>query len=206
MQDALAKLNEQSLNDTSTWLFVLLNKGKPDAGWWLKLRNLQELDAYLSATNNKYGRAFQNYLQDGQFQPSQVGHGKHIGEMPLTQAAYYGGINRGMSMVESMADLANRTAKCMADAIAEHGYVYVNANGGWNSLPVQPDPGDFVHNRNLVWPNFTERDIKISQFPGGEHWYARVGPVEMRNGDSFRFYSREAARAAAETYLIRQEG
>lgn len=205
MQEALDKLEQQSLNDTSTWLFVLLNKGKPDASWWLKLRSLEELTRYLSATNGRYGRAFQNYLDDSQFQPDQMGHGKHIKEMPLAQAAYYNGLNKKISMIDSVMDLASRTAQCMADAISKHGYVYVNSNGGWNNLDIKPDPGDFVHSKNLVWPHFTRADIKISKFPGGEHWYARVGPVEMRNGDEFRFYSREAAQKAAEAYLIEQE-
>ena len=185
------------------WTFVLLNKNTSLAAWWLKLKSLDELADYLTLTNGRYARALQNYLTDSQYRPDVVGHGHHVAEAPLTLAAYLRGVNRNSSVVQALLDLESETAWTMAENLVRTGHIYINSVGGWNCLRVRPEPCDVVHSRHLVWPSFTESDIHISRFPGGRHWYARVGNVDVRNGDTLRFDTRERARAAATSYLTR---
>lgn len=183
--------------DGREWTFVLLNKGTSLAAWWLRLTTLDELADYLAATNGRYARALQNYLSDGAYQSGVVGHGRHAAEAPLTLAAHLRGVNRGESIVEALVGVEMDAARAMAERMKQVGHVYVNAHGGWNCLDVRPETGDVVHSRRLAWPQFTPADIRVSRFPGGRHWYARVGAVDVHNGDTLRFRTRAEAVDAA---------
>lgn len=187
--------------ENNQWLFVLCNKNTNLAGWWLKLASYKELNNYLALTNSRYGRAFENYLQDSFYQPSIVGHGPYIQEGELTYAAYLKGVNRQQSFVDAITDLANETAANMFTAIQSHGAVYINKCGGWNWDPGIHEDGDFVRRDKLVWPDFEMSDIRISQFPGGQHFYAHVGNTQVTKNGQRRFNTRKDAEMAAVAYL-----
>lgn len=180
----------------------MLNKNTHNAGWWLKIKSLAELTAYLEQTNARYGRAFDNYLHDNFYQPAVSGHGKHIEEANLTLAAYLYGANRGMSMIEALTKLASNQASRMANMLDKHGAIYINSHGGWNyGGEFAVYNGDFYHSEHLTWPMFSEQDIKISKFPGGQHFYARVGLVDVKSGNRTKFNSYQEAKQAALAYL-----
>lgn len=186
---------------TPTWLFVLIGRGTDSAAWWLKIRSQEELIRYLQQTGSKYGRAFDNYLHDGFYQESITGHGKYNQEANLTLAAYLYGINRNKSMVEALIDLQTDTANRMSEMLDKYGALYINSVGGWNTgTSLGPENG-FMHARQLVWPNFTESDIRISCFHGGQHYYAYVGQAQVRDGDRVKFNSYDEARRHALAYL-----
>ena len=183
------------------WLFVLLNKNTGLAGWWLMLRTPEELHDYLEATNGRYGRAFDNYMHDGFYSPHVTGHGRFIQEAPLTLAAYLHGVNQKTSIIDAIMDLANVTATNMLDAILSHGHIYVNKAGGYNWSGTY-EQGDFVRSKTLVWPDFTEQDIRISRFPGGMHYYAHIGDTQISKDDKRRFWTYDQAKDAAMAYLL----
>lgn len=188
-----------SHNNPDKWLFVLLNKNTASAGWWLILQTPDELFEYLNATNSRYGRAFENYLHN---ETNAVSDNKarYPRESKITQAAYFYAINHGQSIIDGIKTIAEQTARGMLESILTRGYVYVNSAGGYNWIGSR-EPGDFVRKSKLVWPEFTEKDIRISQFPGGRHFYAHLGPVEIRKNGESRFWTRQQAREAAMEYL-----
>lgn len=185
------------------WLFVFCNKNTGLAGWWLKLTSQEELEAYLDITNSRYGRAFQNYLKDS-FYGASVGHGPYIQEAGLTLTAYLRGVNQHKSFIESLTGLAGESAQNMLDAIHEYGAIYVNRSGGWNWDPGPHENGDFSRSDKLVWPDFTKSDIRISQFPGGRHFYAHIGNTQVTWNGRRRFESRKDAEAAAAAYITEE--
>ena len=193
--------SKQNIAYENQWLFVLCNKGTGLAGWWLKLTSYEELNNYLTLTNSRYGRAFENYLKDSFYQPSVVGHGPYIQEGGLTYAAYLKGVNRHQSFVGAITDLAGEVGASMLTAIQNRGAVYVNKCGGWNWDPGTHEDGDFVRREKLVWPDFEVSDIRISQFPGGQHFYAHVGNTQVIRNGRRRFNTRKEAEAAAVAYL-----
>lgn len=195
-------MTETTLPKNHTWLFVLLNKNTSLAGWWLKIRSIDELAAYLEQTSSRYGRAFDNYLHDSFYQNSVVGHGKYIKEANLTLAAYLRGVNRKQSMIEAMMGLSMSVAETMSRQLAIHGCLYVNASGGWNcGMGADAYQGDFCQNKNLVWPSFDQTSLRISQFPGGQHFYAYIGNVQVRDGDRLKFDTYEDAVSHARAYM-----
>ena len=181
------------------WLFRLIQSGSR-TDWWLELKTLEELAMSLDATDGRYGRAFSNYLNDSDYGPA-VGHGKYAAEAPLTFLAYLRGLNRNQSIVESLVGAKMEAAANMASAIVDHGKLYVNPVGGWNWGAGIGEFVGFLRTKTLSWPSFTERDIRISRFPGGKHWYAYVGQAQVRDGDKLKFDTREAAMRQAELYL-----
>lgn len=191
---------------SAKWLFLLVDKGTPDAAWWLKITSAEQLLTYLSRTDGRYGRAYENWLKDKEYHPELASHGPHPAEAPLAALLHYYSINRGLGAVSGIMGLKADTDGAMLDALRRDGCVFINRNGGWNTgregRPYGKYDGDFVRLDAPVWPSLGEADIRLSRFPGGEHWYAHVGPVEVRNQDGgLRFHTREEARAAAETYL-----
>ncbi len=193
-------MNQTPQPPVRQWLFVLCNKHTKLKGWWLKLQSLEELDAYLELTNSRYSRAFQNYLKDSFYGPS-VGHGPYIQEAGLTLSIYLRSVNRRESFIKSLARIAGENAGNMAKTIQEYGAVYINPSGGWNWDPGTYEPGDFIRTNALVWPDFNESDIRISQFPGGKHYYAYVGNTQISANGNRRFASRQDAEAAAAAYI-----
>lgn len=195
-----------TLPNNHKWLFVLLNKQTCNAGWWLKIQTQNELAAYLELTSSKYARAFDNFWHDSFYQPSVVGHGKHIQESQLTLASYLYGVNRHQSMIEALTEMSSRHATQLYAILETYGAVYMNSRGGYQ---YNPDPsaytGDFYHNRNLVWPQLDETSIRIESFPGGKHFYAYIGDIQVRDGDMLKFNTYEKAMAAAKTYLCTQQ-
>lgn len=190
--------------DRHTWTFVLLDKGTGNAGWWLKIKSVPELLKYLELTNSRYARAFVNMENDKMYKPELATHGPHPNEAGLAMYAWLRGANRGMSAVRSLCSIASETVENMLDMLSEHGTLYVNAAGGYNAHG-RETPGAFCHRNALAWPEFTEADIKLSRFPGGTHWYARVGTVDVRDGNKTKFGTRSEAMAATRTYLTRKD-
>lgn len=188
------------------WLFLLTDKGTDGAAWWLKIESAAQLLEYLALSDGRYGRAYENWLRDSDFHPDQTGHGPHPGEAQLAALAHYYSLNRDLDVVSGIMNLKAETDGAMLRAIGCSGCVFVNCNGGWNTgrngMPYGRYEGDFARLDKPAWPSFGEADIRLSKFPGGEHWYARIGPIEVRNGDGgLRFQSREEARATAKEYL-----
>lgn len=186
--------------DGHEWTFVLLDKDTRNAGWWLKIKSVPELLEYLELTNSKYAKAFENLEHDKAYRPELATHGPNPHETGLAMYAWLRGANRDMSAVRSLCSIASETAEDMLGMLSEHGTLYVNAVGGYNAHG-RETPGAFCHRHTLAWPEFTEADIKISRFPGGTHWYARVGTVAVRDGDKAKFDTRTGAMAAAMAYL-----
>lgn len=74
--------------------------------------------------------------------------------------------------------------------IRKYGQTYLNPAGGSTFFVRYKQ---FCRRETPVFPNFTERDIYIKQFKGGRHYYAYIGNMEVKNGDTLRFDSRDKA-------------
>lgn len=173
---------------TPKHLFVLVGTGSR-SGWWLKITNADELADYHDKHGNKYGNALLNIMHDKNAQGT---HGPNVRELPLSQAAYYHAINHNISPIESLVDIAHQTHIRQLQAIQEYGAVYINSVGGWN-WGTDFEITQRLWKEGFAFPSFTKADIRISKFPGGEHYYAHIGPMEVRDGDIMKWSSREEA-------------
>jgi hypothetical protein len=54
----------------------------------------------------------------------------------------------------------------------------------------------------MIYPTYTEKDINITKWPGGKHYYARIGNMQVmdENGDT-KWNTYERAFEVAKKYL-----
>ena len=59
----------------------------------------------------------------------------------------------------------------------------------------------YLRRDKLVYPNFKRHDIRITKFPMGEHYYAHIGDLELKNGDQIKWNSYQEAFEFASKYI-----
>lgn len=72
----------------------------------------------------------------------------------------------------------------------EYGAIYINCVGGYT---FGLNYNQFCRRKELVYPDFKASDIRIKQFQGGEHYYAYVGDIQVRDGEIFKWNSYKEA-------------
>lgn len=175
------------------WLFVHKN-----GGWWLKVSDAETLIKYHEKVDRvQFGNALLNYIYGKEFNPHATEHSKYIDQIPLTQAAYLHGVNEGISIVDSLNDYRVRITMNQLSDIFTYGAIFINQRGGYHFQHKDEPKHTFIWKDKLIWPDFKKSDLKISQFPNGTHYYAKVGNVEVRNGDEIKWNSYEEAYKAA---------
>lgn len=68
--------------------------------------------------------------------------------------------------------------------LRENGAVYFNSVGG---KTFQVDYSQFCRRKELVFPCYSESDIRIGRFKGGTHYYAYIGDMQVRDGDILKW-------------------
>lgn len=183
------------------WLFVLKDKGTSNQGWWLKISSLEELLEYIKITNpTKYGHVFENYLYDKEYGATTISHGPHLKEAPLTYAVvnYADRMKRehdgnGLTILQAIEGFAGMVAQNQWREIQESGAIYINSVGGYHGAHPSDKTYNFIRRKELVFPDFKRNEIRIKQFPGGEHFYAYIDDLQVRDGDTLKWDTYDAA-------------
>lgn len=88
------------------------------------------------------------------------------------------------------------------DNIKQYGAVFINPAGGHTH---GVETVQFCRRKQLVFPDFKKEDIRVRKFNGGQHWYAYIGDMQVRDGDRLKWNTKDAAQAAAEALVTEQE-
>lgn len=180
--------------------FILTGEGD-HAGWWLKITSVDELFEYIETHSDRYGKAFMNITMDKDYGAPTVTHGKYPQYDALSQAIYFNASNNKKSIIESTLEISGKVSSAQVDALCENGYIYINSVGGWCDKLIST-PRSFIYKEGFTFPHFTKSDIHISKFPGGQHYYAHIGEMEVRDGDTIKWNTREEAYKQALKFLI----
>lgn len=183
----------------SKYFFVLYGN-ETEKGWWLKITNISDLISYHKEYASKYSKAFENILTDKDLGASTITHGKHLREMPLAQLIVLKSMNEHISLGKAIEEISDEVIDAQVTAMNEEGAIYINSLGGWCIKPVGKR-FQFMWKDTMYFPNFTESDIKVSKFKGGTHYYAYIGNMEVRDGDIFKWNTREEAYNMAKSCL-----
>lgn len=168
------------------WLFVLKDKGTSNQGWWLKLTNADELLAYYEATmHSREESVLEEYLAKREEEYPRYSN--------LTQAVVMNASKKRMNIFDAIRDLRLMVASQQLESIHKYGAIYVNSLGGYHSAYEGEPKYDFVRRDKLVYPDFKAEDIRIKQFKGGEHYYAYIGDMQVRDGDILKWDSYDNA-------------
>lgn len=200
----------------SDYLFVFDEDSK---GWWLKVTDPEQLmDVFGQTKGSTLGGGLELYWE--LYKETNTGEGRTgtksmrqiLEEMPaekrfrlmtenqrdfnimygaILQAERYGG-----TIFDGLRCLNMEMGYKELEDIRRYGQTYLNRAGGstFSCRYTQ-----YCRRDRFVFPDFTRRDIRIRQFKGGTHYYAYIGNVEVKNGDSLRFNSYgEAEKRAME--------
>lgn len=173
-----------------------------NGGWWLKLTDVDQVAYYHKNTMpTKLGNAFELYLRHGHpldmFENTPLEDRIALYNNPdfkMLQAACIMAEKAGSSIYEGFQLLSVELGMTKFQVLKDYGAVYINRVGG-HTFSLEYD--NFCCMKKLVWPDFTESDIRIKKFEGGSHYYAFVGNVEVRKGDSVKWNTYKRAHEAA---------
>lgn len=110
---------------------------------------------------------------------------------------------KGTDVWHEFMDLKERQFRTMSNMIIAGHTLYVNGNGGYCSSLKWP--AGIYESDELRWPVLSEEDIRIRKWPGGVHYYAYIGPVQVQDGDRLKWNSESDARAAAMSYVTKKK-
>lgn len=177
------------------YLFIFDLESK---GWWLKVDNIEKLADYHAKTAaGRYDDAFAMYLNGGH--PHDI-LGKLSSEERIKkiqdknfkqlQAAVMLAEREGRSILDGFRCLNLEIGMEQMRTIEQYGAIYINRVGGYTFglKYVQ-----FYHRKELVFPDFKASEIRIKRFEGGEHFYAYIGNMQIRDGDNLKWDSYDEA-------------
>lgn len=161
---------------------------EPDNGWWLKIDSAEKLIDYHQKTEKLYGDVIADYLHNKE------GHWTN----KRTYAVVMYAEKHHLTIYDAIIQFRMMIAQQQLDRIHEDGAIYINSVGGYHSKATY---NQYVVKDKLIFPDFKSSDIKIEQFPGGTHWYAYVGNMQVINGDIRKWNSYKEAYEYAKKYV-----
>ena len=111
------------------------------------------------------------------------------------------------SLLEGTALTVDRLVNDKIQMIEKYGGIYINKNGGY--MPFYEDLeiiDEFTVNKpeDIIFPHYTESDIRIKQWDGGTHYYAYVGMYSVYDyHNNNKWNSKEKAMEEAKYYLYK---
>ena len=176
-----------------SWTFV--KKTEDDGGWWLKISTLEEYARYREKTDaKKYGDIFKDMMR--------VAAGEHETNPATTAILLYNNKYRGKkSAFELICVYSKKAAESHIEYLLKGYYLLFNRLGGWHWDNDQTYM--YIHKKDLVFPEFSEKDIRITKFPYGRHYYAYIGMTEVKDGDEIKWNTYEEAYKRAKAYITK---
>ena len=175
-----------------------------EGGWWLKLDSVEKLMDYHKKTSDRYNGAFGLYLKlyekAGNRNIMDV-----VMEYPLEEriklmesrdfkymqgAIVQAQSNSGANIFDGFRMLNMEIGMKELHDIEEYGSTFINCVGG---STFSLDYTQFLYRKELVFPDFQKKDIRIRQFHGGKHWYAYIGDMQVRDGNTLKWNSYQEA-------------
>lgn len=178
------------------YVFVYKNDG-----WWLKIDSQAKLLDYHDQTHSKWGDLFSDIINSKEFGDGRGGHASSL--------AYFTGMygaNRHMSPLRAVLDLRDTVVNDQLSALKEHGEIYINSKGGYHFKQKEGEYSQFVIKDSLIFPEFKEDQIRVSRFPGGSHFYAYIGDMQLRDGSKTKWNTYKAAYEYALSFISEKEG
>jgi hypothetical protein len=168
-----------------------------DYDWMLVIESLEDLmDYHKNVMKVQIPRAWDNLIE--------IQKGKAHVETNLAYLIYCSTpSSNNTSLVELTTMVGDRIFDAKASGIIAHGKIYINKNGGYfphtNDITVL----DEMAVEKLIFPQYTEKDIRIQKWEGGKHYYAYVGNFEVEMFGLKKWNTEEKATQMAKLFLYK---
>ena len=188
------------------WDFVqLAYDGKP-WGWYFEVTSHEQyLDIYKRFFAQNRSSAIYDFCcskEYKKYRPDLVHNVEHAHSklVPYLGAICERAAKRGepMSMFH-MASSLDQTVAATCLNVERYGTIYVNHMGGWMTL----GKGFTVINRvkRAFFPEWKKEDIKVVKWPGGVHFYAKIGTMDVMVDGKQKWDTHAEAMQHAEAYF-----
>jgi len=108
----------------------------------------------------------------------------------------------GDSLIKSAITLENNVIGGKIKAMFRFGSIYIRENGSYMVMHSDIEVMDVIERDELIYPQYTLKDIKITQWKGGTHFYAKVGNVEVSDeNDNYKWNTYSEAKKHAENFV-----
>lgn len=163
--------------------------------WCLMIDSLEVLKNYMSTIWDVHKETFAQDIERLKRKEHTIGSIMHACET-LAFAYYHN--NSSDNVCKIFEDFKSRQYQDMEKLLQYGKILYVNSQGGY-SMSFKAVINRY-ESETLEWPVFHESDIRIKQFPRGIHYYAYIGPIQVKENGIVKWNTEEEARAAAMKY------
>jgi hypothetical protein len=112
---------------------------------------------------------------------------------------------RQHSLIDLTATVLGKIWEAKAKAILDCGKIYINKNGGFFAHSEDIVVLEEFISDNYLFPEYTEKDIKVKQWTDGTHWYAYVGDIQVEIDGENKWDTEERAKSRAGSFLYRMK-
>lgn len=168
-----------------------------DSGWWLRITTLNELFNYWDKTDYKWHRTFENLIHSKEFTKNGMQHA----DATSYAVGMYARKNN-LPLLNAVAEFAGEVKGQQLDYLLKYKQLFFNQNGGYHfAYEKNTSFEQFCYRDRLVFPDYKKNEIRIKSFPGGTHYYAYIGDVQVRNGDILKWDTYQEAYEYALVYV-----
>jgi len=184
-------------------------KGFGDWGWWLKIENwLQLYDWYMEVQARIVGWGVLNFLASKEFhylisdKPHKKNHyNTAYGQILLFEAKKQFALGKKVGLISLIEFLSKTLLEDKTKQLNKGIILYINKAGGYSPECKSFEEIDFVKKDECIFPECTENDIKILQWDGGKHWYAKLGGTDVVVDGKQKWKTYDQAKNSAIEFL-----
>lgn len=178
-----------------------------DYGYTLKISNWVELLQYWQEVKQSdIEIGLWDLLESGEFASMITGKAKNrhvkttMGQVLLQLAQIEPLKEKPAGLFHMVAEHAGKVFQSMMKVLERSGALYVQERGGYFCAGEHMVESDVIEKDNYVYPD-TKADIRIIQWGGGTHYYAKVGRRDVVDAEgNQKWDTEEEARRYAEKF------
>lgn len=171
--------------------------------WLLVIESVDELNNYHNQSmKGKISLAWDNLL-DVQNKKAHINN--DLAKIINLKAAVSESEGTKDSIITLTEKALNDIYSAKYNALIDTGKIYVNNNGGFFSHNKYLEVLDelIIDEKNLIFPEYTEKDIRVKQWDGGKHYYAYVGDFRVERDGKNKWDSFNEAYKHAKSFIYR---
>lgn len=177
-----------------------LSDGTVISGWWALITTGEQLLAYLEQNSWDIWNLWQEIKE------AKEGHCKTSKANAMQYLLKVKALKEGRSKIDftdCITYLSDLTTSTIVTLFVTNRAVYVNSNGGCRDISMNCKVNEEIletcTNRDFVYPEISEDDVRITKWADGNHYYITVNGI--RDTGTEKFNTIEAAEEAKEKYL-----
>lgn len=188
-----------------TFVKLATKSGRPPPAWYLKLTSREAaIERFEDVEAEKIGKGVWEFAHSREFGMvtgrnnfndhvrSKIAYLAYMKAMTTTRDDY--------TILHIGHDLEQAWIGPRLKYIEKYGAIYVNKLGGWMTL-IDDMYTVVAQTESETWPEYVKSDIHVSRWPGGTHFYAKVGDQDVVVDGKEKWNTWDEAQTAADKFF-----